>query len=57
MNDKQKLMNPFSEGVLWLGQIFGTVYYYTIEHFLIGFRSRTKRLQKQRLERFEDLYE
>jgi hypothetical protein len=53
----QKLMNPFSHSVLWLGQIFGAAYYYTIEHFLLGFKSRIKRLQKQRLERYENLYE
>ena len=57
MNDKQKLMNPFSSGVLWLGRIFGIAYFYTIEHFLLGFRSKIKGMQKRRAERLEDLYE
>ena len=47
-------INKFSRGMVYFGQLCGSAYFYTFEHFALAFRSRVKKLQKQRAANFID---
>lgn len=50
---RKYLINPFSRFALYFGQITGTLYFYTLEHYLVGFRSKLRGLQQKRSEKFK----
>jgi hypothetical protein len=47
-------MNPFSKMFLIFGQILAIMFFFTLEHFSIGFKSKVQNLQRKRSERFQD---
>ena len=49
-----KLVNPLSRYIIYFGQLSAVAYFYTIEHFLVGFKSKLRGLQQRRADRFKE---